>query len=127
MPRRTHKYNAKAVRYDGYRFDSQMEYKRYLVLRQWHTEGKIMNLEVHPPRYELTTVNRKTGERIKVKTYIADFRYSLPDGEQVVEDVKGVPTPEYKIKRDWMLAEHGISIFEIKSNQLGLAPWEARN
>ena len=44
--------------------------------------------------------------------YRADFAYTLRDGREVVEDVKGVRTPEYKIKKKLMLWIHGIEIKE---------------
>ena len=47
--------------------------------------------------------------------YIADFVYrDLRTGKTVVEDVKGVRTKEYIIKRKLMLWVHGIRIEEVK-------------
>ena len=50
-------------------------------------------------------------------TYRADFTYEGRDENgnwvQVVEDVKGVRTAVYKLKRRLMLWRHGISIQEI--------------
>ena len=43
--------------------------------------------------------------------YIADFTY-MENGELVVEDVKGVRTDAYKIKKKLMLWVHGIRIKE---------------
>ncbi|WP_155033678.1 DUF1064 domain-containing protein, partial [Burkholderia pseudomallei] len=45
--------------------------------------------------------------------YIADFVYTR-DGKQVVEDVKGTITGEYRIKRHLMKSVHDIDISEIK-------------
>ena len=45
--------------------------------------------------------------------YIADFVYTDKDGNTIVEDAKGVRTPEYKIKRKLMLYRHGIKIKEV--------------
>ena len=45
--------------------------------------------------------------------YVADFVYKDRDGRQVVEDAKGVHTPVYRLKKRWMLAEHGIEIVEV--------------
>ena len=44
--------------------------------------------------------------------YIADFTYRQ-DGELVVEDAKGMRTPEYIIKRKMMLYFHKIRIKEV--------------
>ena len=44
--------------------------------------------------------------------YIADFAY-MQDGKYIVEDTKGVKTPEYVIKRKLMLWLQGIRIREV--------------
>jgi hypothetical protein len=46
-------------------------------------------------------------------TYIADFTYFEKDGQQVIEDVKGVRTPVYRLKKKIIEAEYGIAITEI--------------
>lgn len=43
--------------------------------------------------------------------YVADFVY-IENGKTVVEDAKGVKTPEYRIKRKLMLERYGIKIKE---------------
>lgn len=77
--------------------------------------------ELVPPQYELIErYSEKTGLRLKDGKklvergvyYIADFVYSLPDGSWIVEDVKGMKTQEYIIKRKLMLHVHGIKILE---------------
>lgn len=46
--------------------------------------------------------------------YVADFVYGkTADGKTVVEDVKGFPTPEYRIKKKLMLWVYGIEIKEV--------------
>lgn len=44
--------------------------------------------------------------------YIADFAY-IQDGVAVVEDVKGLRTREYVLKRKMMLYFHGIRVKEV--------------
>lgn len=100
---RAGKFNAKRVKADGYTFDSEAEYARYCDLRFLLIGKQIADLSVHP-RYPLDV----NGKRICV--YEADFAYReivrVVDGHLVqsmyltVEDVKGFPTPEYKIKRE---------------------------
>lgn len=51
---------------------------------------------------------------IKICDYVADFRY-LQQGEDgfsklIVEDAKGVLTPEFKLKKKMMKAIHNIDI-----------------
>ena len=45
--------------------------------------------------------------------YVADFQYRDCNGQLVVEDVKGVKTPVYILKRKMMLFVHGIKILEV--------------
>lgn len=46
-------------------------------------------------------------------TYTGDFQY-VKDGKVVVEDVKGMVTPEYKLKEKMMAYFHHIIIRRIK-------------
>lgn len=45
--------------------------------------------------------------------YVADFVYKDENGEEVVEDVKGMRTKEYIIKRKLMLWQYGIQVREV--------------
>ena len=51
------------------------------------------------------------GRKRPPMKYIADFVYYV-DGQRVVEDVKGLRTDVYRIKRHLMKAVHGIDILE---------------
>ena len=51
------------------------------------------------------------GRKRPSMKYIADFVY-LEDGKQVVEDVKGMRTAVYVLKRHLMASVHGIQIRE---------------
>ena len=46
--------------------------------------------------------------------YVADFVYAGADGYTVVEDVKGIRTKAYLMKRKLMLYRYGISIQEVE-------------
>lgn len=74
--------------------------------------GEIRNLRKQA-NFEL--IPRHAHER--AITYRADFVYEQrsADGSwnYVVEDVKGVRTPIYKLKRRLMLWRHGITIREV--------------
>lgn len=52
------------------------------------------------------------GRKAPPLRYVADFVYERGD-ETVIEDVKGVITAEYRIKRH-LMALKGLSIVEIK-------------
>lgn len=86
-------------------FDSTAEYRRYRELRLLEKLGKISCLETQP-RFPLVV------NGILISTYYADFRYKEEDGREVVEDVKGVRTDLYKIKRALMKAIYGINVLE---------------
>jgi hypothetical protein len=106
-----HKYNAVKVKEDGYTFDSKQEHKRYCELRLLERAKQIGNLEVHP-RFDIE-INGS-----KICTYEADFGYRLLHGAffgkaRVIEDVKAIATPVYRIKKKLMKAVHGIDITEI--------------
>ena len=98
--------NRKLTAPDGQKFDSVKEYHRYGCLRLLERAGAISNLR-RQVKYEL--IPKQAGER--VCNYIADFTY-MEDGKLVVEDVKGVKTDAYKIKKKLMLWVHGIRIKE---------------
>ena len=117
------KYGAKKTTVDGITFDSKKEAARYLELKMLEKGGHIQNLkrqvefELIPAQYgpDIITAKgkRKRGPLFeRAVKYKADFTYT-ENGEQVVEDVKGYRTPEYKIKRKLMLKEHGIRIREV--------------
>ena len=120
------KYHARKITRDGETFDSQKEYKRWCELKLLERAGKIRNLRrqvkyvVIPVQAEaVPRYSEKTGKRLKDGfiiherecAYFADFVYEQ-DGELIVEDTKGVRTPEYVVKRKLMLYVHGIKIKE---------------
>lgn len=102
------KYHAKKVKDGGYTFDSQAEHRRWKELWLLQMAGQISGLAVHPVFHLMVN-----GER--VGNYIGDFLYYLPDNTRVVEDVKGVLTPIYRLKKKLMKAIHGIDIVEVKA------------
>ena len=121
------KYGAKAVVIGGIRFASKGEADRYLFLRECERSGKIQGLRLQvpftllPAVYEKKEITRgpRKGQTVNGKllyhaiTYVADFVYTLPDGEHVVEDFKGVQTPVFKLKAR-LAVENGIYIRVVK-------------
>lgn len=106
------KYNARKVTLCGETFDSQRECNRYCELAMLQKAGAISGLQ-RQVRYELIPAQKIGGKTVERATaYIADFVYD-EDGRTVVEDVKGVRTPEYKIKRKLMLWRNGIRVREV--------------
>lgn len=92
---------------DGIAFDSKKEAARYGELMLLAKAGAIQDLRLQVP-FEL--IPKQAGER--AVRYIADFVYT-ENGKMIVEDVKGVRTDVYKIKKKLMLAVHGIRIREV--------------
>ena len=101
------KYGAKRVEIDGHVFDSKAEARRYEELRTMEIIGYIRDL-VLQPRYPLVV----NGYR--VATYVADFEYYDKEKDMTItEDVKGVKTPAYKLKKKLVWALHGVEIVEV--------------
>jgi len=103
---RPHKYRAEPTIVDGIRFASKKEAKRYGELLLMMKARKITELEVQP--WFPIKVN---GEPICI--YVADFRYCDKYLGVIVEDVKGVRTPLYKLKKKLVEAQYGIKIVEV--------------
>lgn len=104
MPRRG-KYNARAAHVDGLRFDSQAEARRYAELKLLEAAGVIAGLEVHP-RFELQAAFKDhAGKGWAAIVYEADFAY-FEDGARIVEDVKGIETPAFRLKRKLFLRRY---------------------
>ncbi|MBR6271384.1 MAG: DUF1064 domain-containing protein [Lachnospiraceae bacterium] len=95
-------------------FDSRKEALRYQQLCLMQSAGVIQNLECQVPFTLIPAQKDETGKVIeRAVKYIADFVYFDNElGERVVEDVKGVKTKEYIIKRKLLLHKYGIRIKE---------------
>jgi hypothetical protein len=101
------KYHNTKTTVDGIAFDSKKEAARHGELQLLAKAGAIQDLRLQMP-FEL--IPKQAGER--AVRYIADFVY-MENGKMIVEDVKGVKTDVYKIKKKLMLAVHGIRIREV--------------
>jgi hypothetical protein len=106
------KYRNQPVFYEGIRFDSKLEMRRYTQLRLLEKVGQIADLETQV-RIPLHTHGQRIGY------YVADFRYKM-GAEVVVEDTKSAATktPLYNWKKKHVLAEYGIKIIEIDRQRL---------
>ena len=108
------KYNNRKVRCLGETFDSMLECERYKYLKALEQQKVISNLQ-RQVKYVLLPSQRdsKTQKTIEREiTYLADFVYEK-GSQTIVEDVKGLRTDVYKIKRKLMLYFHGIRIKEV--------------
>ena len=100
--RRPLKYRNKITLFDGIKFHSKREAERYRELMLQQKVGAISELQLQP-RFELQPSFEKGGTKYASISYYADFSYIL-DEELIIEDVKGVETDVFKIKR--RLFEH---------------------
>ena len=119
------KYGNKKATYNGMTFDSKKEMYRYIRLKSMQEEGLISDLrmqvpyEIIPAVYEEETVQMKTKVKTVTKCvqravhYLADFVYKDKDGNEVVEDAKGMRTEKYLLKKKMMRAFLGITITEV--------------
>lgn len=96
----------------GHTHDSKAEAQRCNELNLLLQAHEIEDLKIQP-RYELIPAKRYADmPNERAVTYIADFEYKA-DGRTIVEDVKGMRTPEYIIKRKLFKAMycHGDIVF----------------
>ncbi len=103
---RRNKYNARKTLVDGIYFDSIAESHRYIDLKFLQKAGEIKSLETQVPF--LFTLNGK-----KIFKYYADFTYTTKEGIYKIEDVKGMKTAIYRLKKKLIEAQSNIVITEI--------------
>ena len=120
------KYRNEKTEVDGIVFDSRKEANRYRELKMLEKAGEISDLRLQV-KYELIPAQYEMGTRIqgsKVQTvercveravnYVADFVYKDNMTEEtVVEDVKGMKTEVYKLKKKLLRWRYGIEIKEV--------------
>ena len=102
------KYHAKKTTIDGITFDSRLEAERFQQLRLLEQAGEINNLTLQP-EFQIFIGRRdsKTGEKVKSRYYVGDFMYIDKTGHKViVEDTKGVETPEFRLKWDLVKSQY---------------------
>lgn len=65
------------------------------------------------PRFILQPRYRKNNKTIRSIEYIADFSYIDNKGKRIVEDVKGIKTEVYKLKKKIFEYRYNLEITEI--------------
>ena len=97
------KFGAIKTEIDGVKFDSKVESKYYLYLKDLESQGELSQLDCQPT-FTLMEGFRRNGVKIRDIVYKSDFRYLRKDGKTVVADVKGGDsTPEFKLKAKLLL------------------------
>lgn len=107
------KYHNEITHYDGLRFDSKSEAKRYMQLKVMEREGLISDLKTQVV-FELIPEQQIGDKKERAVKYFADFTY-IKNGQLVIEDVKSGPTKtkEFIIKRKLMMFIHRAIVREI--------------
>lgn len=108
-PKKRNKYGAKKTGAHA----SRKEHRRANQLKLMQRAGLISNLR-EQVKYVLIPTQRDSAGKLLEKecSYYADFVYDR-NGTTIVEDAKGVRTPQYIIKRKLMLQKYAIQIKEI--------------
>jgi hypothetical protein len=102
MGSKPRKYRNEPTTVDGIRFDSKKEARRYRMLMAAQDAGVISDLQ------------RQVRYQLHCAPGLADFVY-VRDDKVIVEDVKSAITRKnavYRLKKRWMLLEHGVEISE---------------
>ena len=110
------KFGAITTEVDGIRFASRAEARRYLLLKQLQEQGEISGLQLQPPfPFDI--------DGSHMFTYYADFVYDeVKTNKKIIEDVKGVSTPVYKLKKKIIEKYYGVKIMEIRRSKRPTTP-----
>ena len=103
------KYKSILTNVDGLTFHSKREANRYCQLKIMLDRRIITDFQRQVKYVLLSGVKGMFRE----KYYKADFVITYPTGEVVVEDVKGVITPVYALKKHLMYEKYKILIKEV--------------
>ena len=99
-------------------FDSAKEWRRNQELETLQRAGEISELNrqvpfVLMPSYTIADETTRQGFRtVREIRYIADFTYRLKDGTRIIEDVKGMQTDVFKIKRKLLERKIALGVIE---------------
>ena len=97
-----HKFKAVRSESDGFKFASKKERKRYLELKMLRQAGEVLFFQMQSP-FHLTGAVK----------YVCDFQVYWKNGDITFEDVKGVKTPMYILKKKQVEQLYPITITEI--------------
>lgn len=98
-----HKFNAKRTELDGIKFASKREAARYITLKVLIEKGDVVFFTRQTPLHLPGNVK-----------YVCDFVVYWADGTVTFEDVKGMTTPMFTLKKKQVEAMYPIEIMVIK-------------
>ena len=99
-------------------FDSAKEWRRNQELETLQRAGEISELNRQVPfvlmsSYTIADETTRQGFRtVREIRYIADFTYRLKNGTRIIEDVKGMQTDVFKIKRKLLERKIALGVIE---------------
>jgi hypothetical protein len=99
-------------------FDSAKEWRRNQELEALQRAGEISELKRQVPftlmsSYTIADETTRQGFRtVRGIRYIADFTYRLKNGTRIIEDVKGMQTEVFKIKRKLLERKIALGVIE---------------
>jgi len=103
---------------DGIVFASKAEMRRYRELKLLEKSGKIRNLRLQP-KFLLLAGFWRWKEYHHPIHYVGDFLYYDKEKKRkVVEDVKGVETEVFKIKRKLFTIRHNLELQIVKTSEI---------
>ena len=106
------KYHNRRTCLDGLTFDSAAEAARHAQLVLMERTGLVRELKRQVAFELLPAELAADGRKLRALKYVADFTYLDRSGRLHVEDVKGVRTPVYKLKKRLMWHIYRIEIEE---------------
>ena len=109
---RKNKYNNIKCEYNGIKFDSKKEARRYMELELLEKKGIIKDL-ITQPKFKLLEKIKWEGKTLRGRSYLADFQYKIGE-DTYVEDVKSKATMTnvYKLKKHLFLQKYPDLIFK---------------
>lgn len=109
------KHGNKISEYNGIKFSSQREMRRFIELDRMQLAGIIINLR-RQVSFELVPSVMLDNRKKPAIRYVADFTYCDEKGMPVVEDAKSPHLRSdavYRMKKHMMKWKHGIDIVEV--------------
>jgi hypothetical protein len=97
-----HKFKAITTELDGIKFASRKEARRYRELRLLEKSGELL--------FFLRQVPFHLPANVK---YVCDFLCFWQDDTVTIEDVKGIKTPLYVLKKKQVEAIYPVKIMEV--------------
>lgn len=92
------KFNNTKTVYNGIKYDSKREAAKAAELDMLKQGGEVLEWLPHPKYIILPRWRDKGGKVARASYYIPDFWVKYSDGSEVVIDIKGFQTPEFKLK-----------------------------